>query len=134
MKQAAAAFILLALPVPAAAPAQAQTQAPDRITAIEAAWRVWLAETGIAHSTVAIGHDGAPVHAAGQGWAPDRPGTQASLSKSFTSACALSLVTSRDNSLLTFDNVFPGTDLTPAEILTHRTGLAPDQTQGAMAV
>lgn len=110
-----------------AGPAVAQT--PERLAAMEAAWREWAAQSGIAHSTLAIGYVGQPVRTAGKGWDADRPGVLASLSKAITGACAADLVS---QGKLSFDTTLDGTDFTLAEMLTHTTGLAPDQTQGTM--
>lgn len=117
-------LVLLLLATPALA------QEADRIPAIESAWRNWLAASGIENATLAIGHNGLPVHAVGQGWGAYRPGELASLSKAITGACAAALVA---DGRLSFDTTYPGTALTLDQMLTHRTGLGPDRTQGLMA-
>jgi CubicO group peptidase (beta-lactamase class C family) len=107
---------------------------------LEAAWRGWVAQTGIAESSLAIVRDGEVVRSLGIGMAARDRAPLASLSKSITGACIMEL---EARGLLTTGqtvgeilgrtwlDMTPGAaEITVAELLTHSSGLMQDSTQG----
>lgn len=125
------AAVLLALAAPVAA---------DE-AAIEAAWRDWVADTGVTQSTLAISKDGVVLGSYGIGRAADDPMPLASLSKAITGACVLTLIDEGAFGLGTSlgvvfqdrpDLLGQGADITIESLLTQTSGLHVDRTQSLL--
>jgi len=107
---------------------------------LEAAWRGWVAQTGIGKSSIAIVRNGAVVRSLGIGMEPGERAPLASLSKSITGACIMALEAEgrvwRGQTMgellgRTPLEMTPGAaGITVAELLTHSSGLMQDSTQG----
>lgn len=113
------------------------------VNELEAAWRSWAASGNLRVSTFAVVRQGEVIRQEGIGIAADTPRPLASLSKTITGACALSL---RDAGRLRLSDTagallaplgYRMTDgaarITVAELLTHSSGLSEDSTQGRAA-
>ena len=103
--------------------------------AAEQAWRGWITSVGADVGTLALTYRGKVVQTVGLGTEPGTLVPLASLSKAITAQCVRMLV---DEGVLAYDTRvkdhlggLPG--VTVADLLTHRAGLWPDSTQGAMA-
>ncbi|KUF12018.1 serine hydrolase domain-containing protein [Pseudoponticoccus marisrubri] len=126
----AACSLILAL-TGQAIPALAQ-DAPARVGA---ALDQWLAGLNTPPAAVVVMSGGREVAAIERGLSVDAPVDLQSTSKAITGMCVKALV---DEGWLTYDTTIdryiPGAmPLTVAELLTHTSGLKPDETQGAMA-
>ncbi|MEL6957882.1 MAG: serine hydrolase domain-containing protein [Pseudomonadota bacterium] len=96
---------------------------------------------GVTRSSIAIAHNGAIVASYGIGRAADEPVPVASLSKAVTGACVAALV---DERVLSYDTrlgdlladrpdlLGVGDDIEIGSLLTHTSGLRPDQTQSVL--
>ena len=111
--------------------------------ALEAAWRDWAAQNTVRVSTFAVIRRGEVIRQEGIGVAADAPRPLASLSKSITGACILSL---RDAGRLRLGDTVGAllspigyqmtagaSEITVAQLLTHSSGLRGDSTQGRAA-
>jgi len=113
----------------AAAPVLAQS---DRV-ALE--WNKWLEAQGNPPGALVFMIGDSPLLAQDSGYDPDLAVPVASLSKGITALCAAALV---DEGLMAWDDplnrwIEGGGPITLGELVTHTSGLWPDQTQGAMA-
>lgn len=129
-----ASFLGAAVAAPLSADGHAET-----ITRLEAAWSGWVSDHGVTESALAITHRGAVVAEFGHGLDPAQPVEMASLGKFITAVCIAAL---EREGALRFDQpvaeLLPdygetSSDITIAALLTHTSGLAPDETQGRMA-
>jgi CubicO group peptidase (beta-lactamase class C family) len=111
-----------------------QSFADDIPSAVETAFRDWLAGHSIGVGTLALMQDGQLVKQVGVGISVDTPREMASLSKAITAICALSLIEEGrwDNNTKLGDVLGQGPDLTVKQLMTHSAGLTTDSTQTAM--
>ncbi|KIQ67635.1 serine hydrolase domain-containing protein [Wenxinia marina] len=127
MKSLAAALFLMAAPA-AADPA-----------AVEQAFSDWVAANQAEPATLAVLDDGAVVRQAGLGADAAAPRPLASLSKPITAACVSALV--EEGTLAWTDTAGdwlgqrgPGSAARLADLVTHGSGIGPDETQGDAAL
>lgn len=105
-------------------------------TKIVAAFETWMTERNIPSGQIAVARQGRVL--AERGFGRHGPEDLASLSKAITAACVADLV---DRGMASWDdpvNAFlpdvaaPLAQVTLAELVTHRSGVVPDSTQGRM--
>jgi CubicO group peptidase (beta-lactamase class C family) len=126
-------------PVSPPGPTEAQ------IAAVEAEWRDWMDESGIAEGAMAIALPDGRVIGAGLGRDPLDPAPVASLSKAITGLCLDGLLAERglpwNSTLRDIAAEMSAAGVTPrpwneaitlAGLVTHTAGLQPDLTQGDM--
>jgi hypothetical protein len=112
-----------------------RAQDGDVVARLEAAFADWAEQQGVTWGAIAILHDGMPVAATAFGRSPQDAVELASVSKSITAICALSLVMdghlSWDDPVMRYVPDAPG-GITLADLVTHTSGLVKDSTQGRM--
>jgi len=126
-------LVLLSLPF------QAVGQDMARAERAESAFLAWARAAGMEKAAIAVGDEGALVHAAGMGRRADEPADVASLSKAITAMCLADVL--REKSL-TFEtrlgDVIDGVDnaqaadLTIGSLVAQSSGLDEDETQDHM--
>ena len=122
-------FAFIVFFIPCAVSAQS---VPDRL---EVAFRTWLAEAGATRAVMSIWRGGVPQRDVGIGMDAAEPVELASLSKAVTALCAAHLVETGVWSKKTSvrEVLGRGPDrLTLEALLTHASGVGPDETQLAM--
>ena len=100
------------------------------------AWEDWLRAQGQPAGALVFAIGGAELLAQDSGASVDAPLPLASLSKAITAKCAAALV---DEGKMRWENtvgdwIEGGGPVTLAELVTHTSGIWPDETQGAMAL
>ena len=100
---------------------------------LDEAFRAWLAPQGL-NGVLALRHQGAPLGVIEAGITAETPIELASLSKSITGLCAMSVV---EDGLMAWedssaDTLGRGPDATLGELVTQTSGLRRDSTQGFM--
>lgn len=102
---------------------------------LEVAFQVWVQEVGASRAAMSIWRGGQPVRDVGIGMDAAAPVELASLSKAITALCVAQLIEtgtwSKRTSIREVLGRGPG-DITVEALLTHASGLGPDQTQGWM--
>lgn len=110
-------------------------QSNDRTTQIVTAWSDWIDAGETKNSTIVVMRAGEVVAETSIGVSTDTPMPLASLSKAVTAACVLNL---SENGLFSMDMKLADVldvpeqvaDVTLAQLLTHTSGIWPDETQG----
>ncbi|MEL6099960.1 MAG: serine hydrolase domain-containing protein [Pseudomonadota bacterium] len=100
---------------------------------LDEAFRAWLAPQGL-NGVLALRHDGAPLGVIEAGISAETSIELASLSKSITGLCAMSVV---EDGLMAWDDsaadtLGRGPDVSLGELITQTSGLRRDSTQGFM--
>lgn len=122
------AVVMLALPVAAEEP-------QDTSDALEGAFRGWMQQFGVDAGALAITYQGDVVRSIGIERDADAPVELASLSKSITAICALSLIEDGTwtASTTVVDVMGQGSPVTVGQLMTHSSGYDTDITQNAMS-
>ncbi len=122
------AALTLALPLGAAEP-------EDTSEKLEKAFQDWMQKFGIESGALAISYKGEVVRRVGVGRDADDPVELASVSKSITAMCALSLIEDGTwtASTTVVDVMGDGPQVTVGQLMTHSSGYDTDITQGAMS-
>lgn len=105
----------------------------DTAARIETAFRGWVAQVGAKNAVLSIWRAGDGVRDVGVGTDAQTAMPLASLGKAITGTCAATLVAQGAWQLdMPVSAVLPqhSSDITVAQLLTHSSGLGPDQTQG----
>ncbi len=114
-------------------------QSPDRAERIVQAWSDWIEAGGTTTATIAIIRNGELVAAEGISVSSDAALPLVSLSKAITAACVAELSEATDLLVdTTIGSIIDGastvSDRTIAQLLTHKSGIWPDATQGDPSV
>lgn len=104
---------------------------------IEAAFLDWAENNGVTKAVLAVSHQGVLQGDFTLNTKPETPVELASLSKAITAACAATLIEAgiwtRETSSAEVLKFGPE-GISVAQLLTHQSGLGPDQTQSAMQI
>lgn len=120
----------------AASPALGDNHTPGDVPArLETAFLEWAADNGVTDAVMVVSQQGQQIAEVGLNRRVDAPIELASLSKSITAVCAATLI---DAGVWTLETTsaqvlgFGPLDISVGQLLTHQSGLGPDQTQATM--